>query len=348
MNYLISTSYQNNNYSHLVKGLDLQEIEELFHPLSISQYEQENFIWDLMAQWMLGSKQFQIISSLHRVVDLFQRLYAFNAINSKDFTITSINSISQPLDEERSQELVKQLIIKTEEQKKVLTPKVVALIDSMIFDVKDFITRFTWYIDDKDSDILESWLHDMQIYGEQWNIPQVKEVMWRLIEKMEILEGEYVKSINTDNEAPLEEFNHELNSIINQNRLFRNHNLNQLSWGSNFDYILFKWSSRLRLFFDSLWTEFKDLSSLFKMLLSYCSSISLSAVIMCLIISYIYQIFTNESYSFPYVMLWIWGLMSSFIYNVSKKNLFFSVPVLLLCVFGWYYMYQAITVNFWL
>jgi len=54
-----------------------------------------------------------------------------------------LNSISQPLNIDKSKELVLKLTERFQENKKVVTPKIIALVDSMKKDVDDFIVRFT-------------------------------------------------------------------------------------------------------------------------------------------------------------------------------------------------------------
>lgn len=347
MNYLIKTTYQNASYSHIVKGLDVQEIETLFHPESIVQANDETPTGDILATGSYTDKQFQIISSMHKIVDFFYWIYAFTN-EQHNLTIESINSISQPIDEERAHELVKQLMIKATEQQNALTPKMRELVVSMNSDVKDFISRFTGYMDESDADILQWWSHDMQMYAEQWNVALVKETMGRIIEKMEILEWEYVKSINTNDTAPLQEFNHELNSIINQNRLFRSHNLNQLSGGSNADYVWYKLKSWLRLFFDSLGTEFHDVWSLLKLISYYISWLLQMVMIISLIILFGYYIVSKQETKFPFILFATMGLVSILVHGMSTKKTRLALPGIVVCIIGWYYLYEAIAINFWL
>ena len=97
--------------------------------------------------------------------------------------------------------------------------------------------------------------------------------MSKIIEKMEFLENDYVKSINSDNNLPLNQFNHELNAIINQNKLFRNHNLNQLSGGGTYNYIVFRIYSFFHLCLDFLGDEFKDIEKIIMYTLYFVSKI---------------------------------------------------------------------------
>jgi hypothetical protein len=83
------------------------------------------------------------------------------------FKLSYVNSISQPLSDEKSKELVVKLQEKSAEVKKAITPNVIALVESMNTDVRDFISRFTGYIKENDADVLESRMHDIYMYMDQ-------------------------------------------------------------------------------------------------------------------------------------------------------------------------------------
>lgn len=348
MNYLLSTTYQNNNYSHIVKGLELQEIQSIFSPESITQFQDwEVFRGDLVADCEFNNKTFQIISTFHRITDLFTYLYGINTVNNQ-MKIITLNSISQPLSIDKSQELALKLIEKIQENKKVVTPKIIALVDSMKKDVDDFIIRFTWYISEDEKDLLHRRVHDMYVYIEQWNIDNIKKTMGQIIEKMEFLESNYVKLINSNNDLPLDQFNHELNAIINQNRLFRNHSLNQLSWGSTFDYIIFKITSYIRLWVDTVDDEFKDIERLSISFISFLSKVWWIALIVYFVSIFIIWELWKAQYTIPFVkygIIWLWCVL---VYRFKNARRYISLMICILVSTGAYFSYQAITVNFWL
>lgn len=127
------------------------------------------------------------------------------------------------------QEFIKQLESKYAEKKSLITPQVVELVQGMGNDVRDFIGRFTGYIEPKELDTLQAWSNDLQMFAEQGKLEDVRKRMSQLIDKMEVLESSYIKQINLDEDKPLDQFNHELHAIMNQNRLSRYHGLNKIS-----------------------------------------------------------------------------------------------------------------------
>lgn len=348
MNYLINITHWKSSIEHYIKGLDMNEIHTLFVVNAIKQCDDDyEFHGDLVAWCEYNGKQFQIISSFHTILDLYGYLTGVIATNPS-FTLSYINSISKPLTNEQSKELVIKLQEKSAEVKKTITPKVIALVEWMNADVHDFISRFTGYIKEGDADLLVSRMHDMYMYMDQWKLVNVKETMGRLIEKMEVLESDYVKSINTDGEQPLDQFNHELNAIMNQNKLFRDHSLNQLSGGSSFDYILFKLRSYRHMLTDAIGAEIKSYENILHWLIKFIHIVTLYALVVTITTLFFLQELWWWNIKIPFLSLgcvWLWML---FVYWFKNARRYIAAPISAIFICAMYFWYQAILVNFWL
>ncbi len=348
MNYLITITHWKLLIEHYIKGLDMNEIHTLFVANSIKQCEDDYiFHGDLVAWCEYNGKQFQIISSFHTILDLYGYLTGIIATNPT-FKLSYVNSISQPLSDEKSKELVVKLQEKSAEVKKAITPNVIALVESMNTDVRDFISRFTGYIKENDADVLESRMHDIYMYMDQWKLANVKETMGRLIEKMEILESDYIKSINTDGEQPLDQFNRELNAIMNQNRLFRDHSLNQLSGGTSFDFIVFKLRSYRHMLTDAISAEVKSYEHILQRIIKFLHIITLYALVLTITILFVLQEIWWWNMDIPFLECGCIGLCILLIFWFKNARRYIAAPISALCIFVTYIWYQAILVNFWL
>jgi hypothetical protein len=246
--------------------------------------------------------------------------------------VLSINSLSKPLDQDHMHEFLAQLETKYTEKAKVITPQVVELVKSMSKDVKEFIIRFTGYIEATDLDMLQARSNDMEVFTEQGKLEDIKKRMGQLIDKMEVLESNYVKQINIDEDKPLNQFNQELHTVMNQNRLFRYHGLNQLSGGSKFDYVLYRIISRIKLWFDAFGMEFKDVGASFTAIGGYATGVINTGLIIALIGLFLYKHFADQTIVYPFELLGIIGLVSTLCYWVSAKKPLVAVVLMLIFV----------------
>lgn len=343
MNYLITTSSNNTTYSHLVKGLSSNDIQIIFNPLSIVQHEQdtEDKDFDLVADCIFEEKKFQIISNYKKVTDFFDYIKS----SWSSISLTSINSLSKPLDEDKMKELIKQLEDKLQQKHETITPSIKKLVDETTKDVEEFINRYTWYAEQKELDTVQSRGQDIQLFADQGNLEELKKRMSLLIDKMEVLESSYIKKINLEEDKPLDQFNHELNFIINQNRLNRYQWLNQLSGWSKLDYFMFKLKSSFAALFHSIDDELKSFQENFTLLGQWISSIFIWWVVVASIMLFFYKL-NNKTFSYDAIFLWIsWITLLFCNWTLSKKR-YVSIILIIIFLFLGYFANNILKINF--
>lgn len=363
MNYLISTSFWNKPYSHIVKGLESADIQTLFNPVNLVPIREDEIPkgYDLIMDLKRENKSIQIITQIPKVVDFYEFIQAKkdeitkqesltidNAHQNWSIWIEGISSLSKPLTRGQSDALLQQLATKYTEKTKTITPKVLQLVEEMKHDVADFNSRFSGYIEEKDLDALALWSEDMQKFAQQGRIESVKSTMTKIVEKMEVLESNYVKTINMDTEKPLEQFNHELHTIMNQNRLFRQHGLNQLSGWSNLNYILFRISAQLKLIVDAFGVEFADFRRGVVLFLKTSFKVIFFGLLLMQCLLYIIKSFVDKDLLYPLVGSSIIALVIMLSSYFLDKKWYVAVIFTAIITCCGYAGYQLLAINFWL
>lgn len=352
MKYLITTSYRDIIYSHFVKGLSSSDIQNLLKPDSIVPYEDidnwtswgQDRLFDLVSELEIEGKRFQIISSIPKIVDFYDWLKWINPALSP----VSMNSKSHPLPEDQMHALLKKLNDQYVQKKQIITPATQELIAEIQNDIRDFNVRYKGYASEQDLDILQTRSHDLDGFAEQGIIGPIKDRIQQIIEKMELLESNFVKQINVDKDKPLEEFNKELHSVMNQNRLSRYHGLNQLSGGSALDLFIYKALSRFKFWRDSFGSQVHNFEELFAVFIKEGLLIFIWWTIFWLIGLFFIKHFYDEELQYPLVKLWFIGLTSTFCYSVAGKKLISSLVGIWFFILIWYYWYEFLRINLWL
>lgn len=352
MNYLITTSHQDHTYSHIVEGLTSSEIQTIFDPLSIVPLTEGDNAWwdfDLLAKAEYDAKQFQVISHVKKVIEFYARWKQMSASakqsHNVSVTLLSIDSKKKPLTAEQSQQLLTQLESQYQQKQQTITPAVKKLVEDTKKDISDFLVRFKWYTDEKELDILQTWSHDLDMFVSQGKLPEIKDRMEHIITKMELLESNYIKQINLDEDKPLSSFSKELHTIMNQNRLFRYHGLNQLSGGSKIDFIFYKIISSRKLRWDAVKVELHNTQDTFSIIVIQMLRIFTRGMILGLVLLYIYKLFVDPAFTYSFLGLGIMGLVSMMCYTVAKKQIAISVTAMLLFVLIGYMWYEFLRVN---
>ncbi|MFA7284315.1 MAG: hypothetical protein WC004_00635 [Candidatus Absconditabacterales bacterium] len=353
MNYLITTSYQDQTYSHIVEGLTSTEIQNIFDPLSIVPLTEEDTTggdFDLLAKAQYDTKQFQVISHVKKVIEFYARWkhMSADAKQTRNVTVSllSIDSKKKPLTTEQSQQLLAQLESQFQQKQQTITPAVKKLIEDTKKDISDFLVRFKGYTDEKELDILQTRSHDLDMFVSQGKLPEIKDRMEHIITKMELLESNYVKQINLDEDKPLGSFSKELHTIMNQNRLFRYHGLNQLSGGSKVDFVLYKLISSWRLRWDAVSAELHNAQDAFSVAVAQMLRIFTRGMIFGLVLLYIYKLFVDTKFTYSFLALGITGLVSMMCYAVAKKQIAVSLTAMLIFVVMGYMGYEFLRINF--
>ncbi len=353
MNYLITTTYQNNTYSHIVEGLDSNQIQILFAPDSIVPMVDGDATiamddYDLVASLDYQGKQFQIISHIKKVIEFYAWIKSIiwkTSTSSDTLQLNSINSKARPLTDKQAHDLIVKLESQFTKKEQVITATVKKLVEDTRADIADFLVRFKGYTDEKDLDILQTWSHDLEIFVNQGNIAQIRERMEQIITKMELLESNYVKQIDIDKDKPLSSFTKELHTIMNQNRLFRYHGLNQLSGWSKIDFMIYKLLSSWKLWWNAMKMEMHTLQDAFSLIVRQLLHIVVRAILFGLIILYIYKTFVDKSMDYPFIKYGIMGLISMMCYAVAKKQIGVSLTLMGIFVIAGYVSYEFVKVN---
>lgn len=223
-----------------------------------------------------------------------------------------------------------------------------SLVESLLYDVNEFIHRFTGYIDQQEIDIIQSLSHDMQVFNDQWNMSELKKTISSLITKMEVIESSYIKTINIDQDAPLQQFNQELHSMMNQHRLSHDFSLNQLSWWSRLDYWIFTARSTIKGWFNNLGVQYVDSKAFLFSTFRYISYSTIIGLIMALVILFIYQQRFDKSLHIDYVLRGIVWCCAMAIWWVTKRTWYITIVLSMVLIGVGYIAYQFITINFWL
>ena len=327
----------------------MNEIQAIFTPESIAPYDSDtnDLIFDLIAHIEYGDLHFQIISDYPKIIEFYERLRSIKSSLKIPFNIISINSIHKPLDEENMKKLLVQLDEKYIIKKETITPQLLELAESIAKDSKDFIVRFNGYAEPVELDLIHSGSNDLQVFIQQGQIEDAKKRMNQLIDKMEFIENTYVKKINIDQDKPLEDFNKQLNTIMNQNRLSRYQGLNKLSGGSSFDYFIYKTRSAVRSWFGWWWKNTHDLAEMAWKTFKNLTQVFVFGTLLALIVMFMYQRFVDKSITFNYILWWMVWLTVLVIHWVGEKTKLYIASTLFFIVIG-YLLYILLKINFWL
>lgn len=347
MSTIIKTIYQNITHSHIVEGIGMSEIQEIFSPESLTPHSDttNDTLFDLVAGLEYNNLHFKIASDYTKVIEFYEWLRSIKSKFPSSFNILFVNSKHNPLEEENMKKLLTQLEEKYTIKKETVTPQLLELAASIVEDAKDFMGRYNGYAEPGELDLIHSWSSDLQVFIQQGQIEEAKKRMNQLIEKMELIENTYVKKINLDTEKPLEDFNEQLNNVMNQNRLSRYQGLNKLSGGSSFDYMMYKIRSSVKYWFSGWGKNSHDLAENTGKVFQNLAGVVSFGCILALILMFWYQRLIDSTAHFDYILWGTIGLTVLLIQKVGQKTKLYTASTLFFILMG-YLFYLLLKINF--
>lgn len=345
MRYLLQTTYKQKPVNLTISAdtdFDIKKVRSKIPLDNLVIYEDNQTTkWDIQLKINTDGINYTIISDQDKVID------AYELFTSLGYDVSYINSLSKPLDDKHMQALLMKLKENLSQKKTNITPAIVNTVEEMQHDIISFVDRFTWYTEKKDLDYLTELGSKLSSYLQIWDINAIKNTISEIITKMEILENSYVKSISTDTEQDqnIAHFNKQLSMIMDQNKAFRNHGLNVVSWWSKLDYMLYRFFGKISMFGKGIKLEFRNITDTAQTIIRLASQAVYYGITIALVLLAFAKLGFGIDMKINWLKLGAIGFCAYLISRVKKqKTLPYMIKVIGLVVL-WILLYYLTVIN---
>lgn len=345
MRYLLQTTYKQTPVNLTISAeasFDVKKVRSKIPLDNLVIYEDSQTVkWDMQIKINIDGINYNIISDQDKVID------AYELFTSLGYDINYINSLSKPLDDKHMQALLSKLNENWKQKKTSITPAVIETVEDMQHDIVSFVDRFTWYTEKSDLDNITELWSKLSSYLQIWDINAIKNTISDIITKMEILENNYVKSISTENgqDKSIAQFNRQLSMIMDQNKAFRNHGLNVVSWWSKLDYMLYRFFGKISMFGKGIKLEFRNITDTTQIVIRLASQAVYYGITIALVLLAFVKLGFGIDMKINWLKLGAIGFCTYLISRVKKqKTLPYMIKVIGLVVL-WILLYYLTVIN---
>lgn len=345
MRYLIQTIYKQKPVRLTISSesdFDVKKVRSKIPLDTLVVYEDDQTVkWDILMKVNIDGKEYSITSDQEKVID------AYELFTTLGYEVNWINSISNPLDDKHMQALLSKLKQNRQQKKSTITPAIVNTVEEIQRDINSFIDRFTWYTEKKELEQLTELGSKLSSYLQIWDISAIKNTISDIITKMEILENSYVKSISTDTEQDqnIEHFNKQLSMIMDQNKAFRYHGLNVVSWWSKLDYWMYRVFGKVSMFGKGLKLEFKQITDTSQTIIQLASKALYYGMVVWLVLLAIAKLGLGADMDINWLKLWAIWWCAYIISRIKKqKTLSYMIKVIWIVIL-WILLYHFTVIN---